>query len=156
MIRECDSLCAIPTQKNLEVPRICSEDSKKPPVYSYLLSRKLTKFEISSDIQAILFEVNMRKTKWFFLCIYNPPSMNGQCFLDSLSNIIDYYSNVYGNHIVIGVRSLYLIVIAIVIGDLTFMETNNYFNFIKNNTCFQGPGSYPILLIIILMSTAII
>ena len=129
---------------------------KKPPVYSYLLSRKLTKFEIPSDIQAILFEVNIRKTKWFFLCIYNPPSMSNQYFLDSLSNIIDYYSNVYGNHIVIGVRSLYHIVIAIVIGDLTFMETNNYFNFIKNNTCFQGPGSYPILLIIILMSTAII
>ena len=28
--------------------------------------------------------------------------MNSQKFLDSLSDIIDYYSNVYGNHIVIG------------------------------------------------------
>ena len=39
-------------------------------VRSYLLSRHLTKF----DIQAIPFEVNIRKEKWFFLCIYKPPS----------------------------------------------------------------------------------
>ena len=24
------------------------------------------------------------------------------------------------------------------------METHNYFNLIKNNTCFKGPGSLPI------------
>ena len=71
-------------------------------VRSHLLSRQLTKFKIPSDIQAIPFEVNMRKEKWFFLCIYKPPSMNSQYFLDSLSDIIDYYSNVYDNHIVIG------------------------------------------------------
>ena len=102
-------------------------------VRSYLLSRQLTKFEIPSDIQAIPFKVNMRKEKWFFLCIYKPPSMNSQYFLDSLSDIIDYYSNVYDNHIVIGDFNLepsqmYL---------ETFMETHNYFNLIKNNTCFK-------------------
>ena len=106
-------------------------------VRSHLLSRQLTKFKISSDIQAIPFQVNMRKEKWFFLCIYNPPSMNIQYFLDTLSNIIDYYSNVYGNHIVIGDFNLepsqmYL---------KTFMETRNYFNLVKNNTCFKGSGS---------------
>ena len=35
-------------------------------VRSHLLLRQLTKFEIPSDIQAIPFEVNMRKEKWFF------------------------------------------------------------------------------------------
>ena len=53
-------------------------------VIPYLLSRQLIKFEIHSDIQAILFEVNIRKEKWFFLCIYKPPSMDSQYFLDSL------------------------------------------------------------------------
>ena len=57
---------------------------------SYLLSSQLAKFEIPSDIQAIPFEVNMRKEKWFFLCKYKSPSMNNQYSLDSLSNIIDY------------------------------------------------------------------
>ena len=63
--------------------------------------------------------------------------MNSQYFLDSLSDIIDYYSNAYDNHIVIGEFNLkpcqmYL---------ETFMETHNYFNLVKNNTCFNGPGS---------------
>ena len=105
-------------------------------VRSYLLSRQLTKFEIPSDFQAIPFEVNMRKKKWFFLCIYKPPSMKCQYFLDSLSDIIDCYSNVYDSHILIGDFNLepsqmYL---------ETFIETHNYFNLVKNNTCFEGPG----------------
>ena len=56
--------------------------------------------------------------------------MNTQYFMDSLSDIIDFYSNVYGNHIMIGDFNLepsqmYL---------ETFMETRNYFNLITNNT----------------------
>ena len=72
-----------------------------------------------------------------FLCIYKPPSMSSQYFLDPLSDIIDYCSNVYDNHIVIGDFNLepsqmYL---------KTFIETHNYFNLVKNNACFKGPGS---------------
>ena len=107
-------------------------------IRSYLLSRPLTKFEIPSDIQVIPFKVNIRKEKWFFLYIYQPPSMNSQYILDSLSNIIDYYSNVYDNHIVIGEFNLEPSQVCLE----TFMETNNYFNLIKNNSCFKRPGSY--------------
>ena len=35
-------------------------------VRSYLPLRKLTKYKISSDIQALAFEINLRKEKWFF------------------------------------------------------------------------------------------
>ena len=42
---------------------------------SYLLSRLLTKFEISSGIQAIPVEINIREEK-FFLSIYKPPSIS--------------------------------------------------------------------------------
>ena len=104
-------------------------------VRSHLLSRQLTKFKILSDIQAIPFEVNMRKEKWLFLCIHKPPSMNSQYFLDSFS-IIDYYSNVYDNHLVIGNFNLE----PSPMYRKTFMETQNYFNLVKN-TCFKGPGS---------------
>ena len=55
-------------------------------VRSHLLPRQLLKFEIPSDIQAIPLELNIKKEKWFFLCIYKPPSMNSQYFLDSLSH----------------------------------------------------------------------
>ena len=35
-------------------------------VRSYLPLRQLIKNEISSDIQALVFEINLRKEKWFF------------------------------------------------------------------------------------------
>ena len=54
-------------------------------------------------------------------------------FLDSLSNIINYYSNVYGNHIAIGEFNLE--------PSQVCLETHNYFNLIKNSTCFKGTGS---------------
>ena len=63
--------------------------------------------------------------------------MNIQYFLDYLSNIIDYNSNVYGNLIVIGGFNLEPIQVYLE----TFMKTHNYFNLIKNNTCFKRPGS---------------
>ena len=69
-------------------------------VRSYFSLRQLTK--ISSDIQALVFEINLRKGKWFFLSIYKPPSQNYQYFLDSLNNAIDFYSGIYDNHIVLG------------------------------------------------------
>ena len=36
-------------------------------VRSYLPLSQLTKHKISSDIQALTFEINLRKEKWFFL-----------------------------------------------------------------------------------------
>ena len=75
--------------------------------------------------------------KGFFLSIYKPPSQNFQYFLNSLHNIIDFYSDVYGNHIVLGDFHM----------DPShtqlsaFMEHYNYWNLTKNNTCFKGDGS---------------
>ena len=63
--------------------------------HTYLQLTQLTKHEISSDIQALVFEINLRKEKWFFLSIYKPPLQNCQYFLDSLHNIIDFSPGVY-------------------------------------------------------------
>ena len=63
-------------------------------VRSYLLLCQLTKHEIFSDIQALVLEINLRKEKWLFLSICKPSSQNCQYFLDSLYNIIDFYSGV--------------------------------------------------------------
>ena len=41
---------------------------------SYVPLRQLTKHEISSNIQALAFEINLRKGNCFFLSIYKPPS----------------------------------------------------------------------------------
>ena len=70
-------------------------------IRSYLPLRQLTKHKIFSDIQALAFEISLRKEKWFLLTIYKPPLQNCQYFLDSWHNIIDFYSGIYDNHIVL-------------------------------------------------------
>ena len=72
----------------------------------------------------------------FVLCMWYR-ALNSQYFLDSLSDIIDYCSNVYDNHILIGDFNLETFQMYLE----TFMETHIYFNLVKNNTCFKGPGS---------------
>ena len=46
------------------------------------------------------FELNLRKEKWMFMCIYRPPAQNKKYFLENLSMIVDLYSSIYDNHII--------------------------------------------------------
>ena len=54
------------------------------PVYikSHLPSEN---FDIPSNIQIISFELNLRKDKLMFMCIYIPPPQNKQYFLENVS-----------------------------------------------------------------------
>ena len=106
-------------------------------IRSYLPLRQLTKHKIFSDIQAFIFEINLKKKKWLFLSIYKPPSQNCQYFLDSLHNIIDFYSSIYDNHIVLGDFNTDPSHTQLSV----FMEHYNYYNLIKSNNYFKGDGS---------------
>ena len=86
------------------------------------------------NIQIIPFELNLRKEKWMFICIYRPPVQNKQYFLENLSMIVDYYSIIFDNHIILEdfnmePNSQILI---------SFMQSLNLFNIIKSNTCFKA------------------
>ena len=100
-------------------------------------SRLLSTHPSPKDIQAIPFELNLRKEKWMFVCIYRPPKQSSQYFLDNLSLIIDHYSGTYDNYIVLGDFN-----IDPKNSKLTsFMQSFNLYNLIKSNTCFKGGGS---------------
>ena len=71
-------------------------------IKSHLPSRLLKTFDIPSNIQIIPFELNLRKEKWMLMCIYRPPSQNKQYFLGNLSEIIDHFSSIYDNYIILG------------------------------------------------------
>ena len=92
----------------------------------YLPLRQLTKYKIYSNIQALVFEINLRKAKWFFLSLYKPPSQNYQYFLYSLYNT-DFYSGIYDNHIVLGGFNM----VPSHAQFLAVMEHYNYYNLIK-------------------------
>ena len=63
----------------------------------------LTKFKLTNNIQIIPFQLNLRKDKWLFDSIYKPPLQNNQYFLSILSDLLDFYSNEYGNKVVLEV-----------------------------------------------------
>ena len=71
-------------------------------IKSSLPSKMLTKFKLLSNIQIIPFELNLRKDKWLFVCIYKLPLQNNQYFVSILSNLLDFYLNEYDNKLVLG------------------------------------------------------
>ena len=71
-------------------------------VRSSIPARMLSNYRLQPDIQAIPFEINLRKEKWLFISVYKPPSLNNQYFCDSLSELLDFYSSIYDNKVVFG------------------------------------------------------
>ena len=105
-------------------------------IKSHLPSRLLKNFDIPSNIQIVPFELNLRKEKWMFMCIYRPLSQNKQYFLEKLSELIDHFSSIYDNYIILGDFNMEP-------SDSilkTFMQSHNLFNLIRSKTCFKGRG----------------
>ena len=106
-------------------------------IKSHLPSRRLTNYTTPKDIQVISFELNRRKERWMFLCIYRPPAQNKQYFLDNLTMIVDHYSSIYDNHIILGDFNLEPDSPILI----SFTQSLNLFNIIKSNTCFKWQGT---------------
>ena len=71
-------------------------------VRSSIPTRMLFNYRLSPDTQAIPFEINLRKEKWSFVSVCKPPSHNNQYYCDYLPELLDFYSNIYGNKFVFG------------------------------------------------------
>ena len=90
----------------------------------------LTKFKLTNNIQIIPFELNLRKDKWLFDSIYKPPLQNDQYFVSILSNLLDFYSNEYGNKVVLGGFNLEPSSPSM----LSLMDSQNFVSLIKKKT----------------------
>ena len=99
-------------------------------IKSNLLSKLLSTHIISNDIQVIPFELNLRKEKWMFMCIYRPPKQNNQYFLENLSSIADHHSTIYDNYIFLGDLNMEPNCPALT----SFMQSFNFLNLIRTNT----------------------
>ena len=66
-----------------------------------LLSTEIKVDNISTDIQVIPFELNIRKQKWLLLPIYRPPNQNMSFFVEQISKLIDKLGR-YDNVLVLG------------------------------------------------------
>ena len=106
-------------------------------VKSSILSRCFCYEELCISLQVVSFEINLRKEKWLVISIYHPPSQNSEYFLNSLTRIMDYFANIYDNHLILGDFNLDPT-------DSTLMgslDSNSLTNLIKTSTCFKGKGS---------------
>ena len=53
-------------------------------------------------MQALPFQVNLRKEKWLLISIFRLPLDSLTRFLDTLTSIIDFFSSSYNNVIILG------------------------------------------------------
>ena len=97
-------------------------------------SRELAKTTFCDDIEVIPIEINLRKSKWLILPIYRPHWVGENKFVGSLSSLIDFYSK-YDNIITLGDFNMTQDNPNIV----TFMKEHNFYNLIKDPTCFKSP-----------------
>ena len=96
----------------------------------------LTKFKLPNNIQIIPYELNLKKDKWLFVRIYKPPLQNNQYFVSILSDLLDFYATEYGK-VVLGDLNLKLSSLSM----LSFMDSQNFVNLIKNKIFLKAAGS---------------
>ena len=106
-------------------------------IKAHLPSKLLSNHISPKDIQAVPTELNLRKEKWMSVCIYRPPKQDSQYFLGNLSLIIDHYSSICDNHIILGDFNMEPKNPKLA----SFMHSFNLNNLIKSNTCLKGSGS---------------
>ena len=63
-----------------------------------LPSRRLSCENLCDSIQAVPFEVNLRKEKWLVISIYHPPLQNSEYFLNNLTKMTDFFADTYYNY----------------------------------------------------------
>ena len=114
-------------------------------VKSHIPSRRLNNFKITSNIQIISFEINLRKEKWLVVSIYKAPSQENKNVLWCLTNLLEFYSTQYEKVIVFGDFNIKAKIK--VMKD--FLQEHTFYNMIKQNTFFKGDGCLCIDLLII-------
>ena len=70
-------------------------------VKSHIPSRRHNDFKNPSNIQIILFEINLRNKKWLVAWIYKAPSQKNK-YLWYLINLEEFYSTWYEKVIILG------------------------------------------------------
>ena len=106
-------------------------------VKSSIPSRRLSCENLCNSIQAVPFEVNLRKEKWLVISIRRPPSQNSEYFPNNLTKMIDFFADTYENYLIMGNFNTERSDPSL----KAFLNSNNLYNLIKSNTCFTSKGS---------------
>ena len=97
-------------------------------------SKMLSKHTFPYDIEALIIEINLRKSKFLLLGAYHPPSQPDHYFFDNLSRALDLYSDAYEKMFLVG--DFNTKVSAPCLSE--FMYQNEIKCLVKHNTCFKN------------------
>ena len=97
-------------------------------VKSSIPSRHLSCENLCYSIQAIPFEINLRKEKWLVISIYCPPSQNSEYFLNNLTKMTDYFADTYDNCLIMADFNIERSDPSL----KAFLNSNNLYNLIKS------------------------
>ena len=97
-------------------------------------SRLLNLHSFPNDIEGLIVEINLRKTKWLLCGTYHPPGQSDKYFFDHLGKALDIYSDKYDKFLLTG--------------DFnseedepclnTFLSDYDAKNLVKDKTCFKS------------------
>ena len=93
---------------------------------------QLKSFVLPKDIQIIPLQINLKNCKWLICSVYRPPSLDLTYFLQSLTNLLDFYN--FERCVVIGDIN----------SDPKFGKLDNFLNshmlhsHLRTNTCFKS------------------
>ena len=100
-----------------------------------LPSKQLFKHTLLENIEALIIEINLRKTKFLLFGGYRPPSQSKNYFFDAISNALDVYTGTYDKLLLAG--GFNVTETDVVLNE--FLYENDFKCLIKNNTCFKNP-----------------
>ena len=107
-------------------------------------AKPLNKFKLPENCQVLPIEINLRKCKWLLLPIYRPETFTKAKISETISNLIDYYSENYENVLLLGDFNL-----EATDSELDpLIKSHNLYNLVKSPTCFKSENGRCIDLIL--------
>ena len=71
-------------------------------IKSSLQSIIISNFKLPENIKVIPFEINLRKEKWLFASFYKPSLQSNNYLLNTLNDLLDFYSGICDKKVVFG------------------------------------------------------
>ena len=100
-------------------------------------SKQLSTHNLPGDIEALLIEINIRKTKFLLLGGYHPPSQSDNYFFDNISRVLDTYRSSYDKILLAG--DFNAKITEPCLGN--FLDVNDFKCLVKEDTCFKNPSN---------------
>ena len=98
-------------------------------------SKLVSKHTLPDDIEGMLIEIKLRKTKWLILWTYHPPNQPDDYFFKAAGNVLDRYLKSYEKFLLLG--DFNTEDIKPILSE--FLEQYEAKSIMKNKTCFKNP-----------------